>query len=81
VTFLKDTAAAAAAHVTPPPPTPPLVTLVRYDPAARAVLAVSDNRAPGGASSLMLSLERAYGTDVTTRSWLTVQRVVRALER
>jgi uncharacterized protein (DUF1697 family) len=81
VTFVQDARAVSAADVAPPPPTPPLVTMVRYDPAARAVLAVSDNRGPAGASPLMLSLERVYGTDVTTRSWLTVLRVVRALER
>jgi uncharacterized protein (DUF1697 family) len=54
--------------------------VVRYDPAARAVLAVTDNSDPGAASAFMSWLERSCGKDITTRSWLTVQRVVRKLE-
>lgn len=54
--------------------------VVRYDRAARAVLAVTDNRRPGEASSFMARLERVYGKDITTRSWLTVQRIVTRLE-
>ena len=29
---------------------------------------------------LMAKLEKAYGREITTRTWLTVQRVVRRLE-
>ena len=54
--------------------------VVRYDRAARAVLAVTDNSDPGAASGFMSWLERSCGKDITTRSWLTVQRIVRKLE-
>lgn len=76
-TFLKDV-------IPPTGPVPdhsdPLTQFVRYDPAARVVLAVIDNSDPGRASGFMASLEKAYGRDITTRSWLTVQRIVRKLE-
>lgn len=53
---------------------------VRYDAAARAVLAVTDATRPGGTPDFMAWLERTYGKAITTRSWLTVQRIVRRLE-
>jgi hypothetical protein len=53
---------------------------VRYDRVARAVLAVTDTSDPGEASGFMSWLERTCGRDITTRSWLTVQRVVAKLE-
>ncbi|HET6966892.1 MAG TPA: DUF1697 domain-containing protein [Ornithinibacter sp.] len=58
----------------------PRTRVVRYDRAARAVLAVTDNSDPGRTPDFMSWLEKAYGKDVTTRTWLTVQRVVRKLE-
>ena len=54
--------------------------VVSYDRLARAVLAVTDNRTPGEGSSLMSWLEKSCGKDITTRSWLTVQRVLTKLE-
>jgi uncharacterized protein (DUF1697 family) len=54
--------------------------VVRYDTVARAVLAVTDNSVPGDASGFMSWLEKTCGKDITTRSWLTVQRVVKKLE-
>ena len=54
--------------------------VVRYDRVSRAVLAITDNSDPGDASSFMSWLEKSFGKDITTRSWLTVQRVVRKLE-
>jgi len=54
--------------------------IVRYDAAARAVLAITDNSQPNRARGLMLWLEASYGKGITTRSWLTVQRIVRKLE-
>lgn len=54
--------------------------LVCYDRAARAVLAVTDNTVPGQTPAFMAWLERTCGKGITTRSWLTVQRVVRKLE-
>lgn len=59
----------------------PGTTVVRYDTAARAVLAITDNSEPNSSRGFLLWLDRSYGKDITTRSWLTVQRIVRTLER
>ncbi len=76
-TFLKD----AALPLGDLPGQPdPLTRIVRYDPAARAVLAVTDNTVPGRTPEFMVWLERAHGTNITTRSWLTVQRILTKLE-
>jgi uncharacterized protein (DUF1697 family) len=58
----------------------PGTRVVRYDAAARAVLAITDNTEPSRARGFMAWLEKSYGNDITTRSWLTVQRLVRTLE-
>jgi len=52
--------------------------VVRYDRPACAVLAVTDDTAEG--PNFMLWLENAFGKGITTRSWLTVERIVRKLE-
>ena len=57
----------------------PRSRVVRYDPAARVLLAVIDNTGPRAGSRFVGWVERAYGKDLTMRSWLTVQRVARAL--
>jgi len=54
--------------------------VVGYDPAARAVLAVTDNGEPGKTPDFMTRLEMACGKDITTRTWLTVQRIVKKLD-
>lgn len=51
------------------------VSLVGYDAAARAVLAVSDHTRSSG-PEFMTMLERRFGKDITTRTWLTVHRIV-----
>ncbi len=76
-TFIKDAAGVADAV---PGQLDPGTTIVRYDAAARAVLAITDNREPNRAGGFMVWLERVYGKGITTRSWLTVQRIVRKLE-
>ena len=76
-TFLKD---AMPPTVPVPGQSDALTQFVRYDPAARVVLAVIDTSDPGRASRFMASLEKACGRDITTRSWLTVQRIVRKLD-
>lgn len=76
-TFLKDLAPPTD-HV--PGQSDPLTQFVRYDPAARVVLAVIDNSDPGRTPDFMSWLEKLYGKGITTRSWLTVQRIVRKLE-
>ena len=58
----------------------PRTRIVRYDQAARAFLAVVDNSDPGRTPDFMTWLDRTYGKEITTRTWLTVQRVVRRLE-
>jgi uncharacterized protein (DUF1697 family) len=79
VTFLKVAAPAPAPDAVDDQPDP-RTRVVRHDRDARAVLAVTDNSDPGGTPDFMTWLEKAYGKDVTTRTWLTVQRVVRKLE-
>ena len=76
-TFLKDPA--TAPDVVPEHPDS-RTRVVRYDRAARAVLAITDNSDPGTTPDFMTWLEKSYGKDITTRSWLTVQRVVTRLE-
>ena len=76
-TFLKDPAPAPDVIAEQPDPR---TRVVRYDQVARAVLAITDDSVPGGPPDFMSWLEKSYGKDITTRSWLTVQRVVRKLE-
>lgn len=76
-TFLKD----GDRTLEPLPEQPdPLARLVGYDEAARVFLAVIDNSEPGTTPDFMFWLARTYGKDITTRTWLTVQRIVRKLE-
>ncbi|MFC8043947.1 DUF1697 domain-containing protein [Nocardia sp. NPDC057353] len=58
----------------------PRAEVIGYDEAARAFLAVVDNSDPGKTPDFMAWLEKAYGKDITTRTWLTVQRIVKKLE-
>ena len=75
-TFIKDPSACAvvAGHLDPG------TSVVRYDRAARAILAVTDNSHPDRARCFMRWLEESYGKGITTRSWLTVERIVHTLE-
>ncbi|MEG8180354.1 DUF1697 domain-containing protein [Nocardia terpenica] len=54
------------------------VRIVGYDEPARAVLAVIDNMTPSTANH-MAWLESVYGKDITTRTYLTVQKVLAKL--
>jgi hypothetical protein len=76
-TFLKD--AATALDVLPQHPDS-RTRIVGYDRAARVVLALTDNSDPARTPDFMSWLEKSYGRDITTRTWLTVQRIVRKLE-
>lgn len=58
----------------------PRTRVVRYDEDARAFLAVVDNSEPGRTPDFMAWLDKTYGKEITTRTWLTVQRIVRKLE-
>lgn len=64
---------------TPQPPDP-TTRIVGYDRPARVVLAVTDSTGPGQTPTFMTWLERTCGKDITTRSWLTVQRVVSKMQ-
>lgn len=77
-TFLKDAASGPVAFPTRPDP---LTRIVGYDEPARAVLAVTDNSVPGQTPNFMAWLERTHGKGITTRTWLTVQRIVTKLDR
>lgn len=78
-TFVKD-----GVHEDPekklPKESDPLTEVIGYDAAARAFLTVIDNSEPGKTPDFMVWLERAYGKDITTRTWLTVQRIVKKME-
>lgn len=76
-TFLKD---GAPAPTEIPDDPDPRVRVVGFDEEARAFLAVIDNGDPGKTPDVMRWLDRTYGKDITTRTWLTVQRIVRKLE-
>jgi uncharacterized protein (DUF1697 family) len=54
------------------------VRIVGYDEAARAVLAVIDNTTPTTVNH-MAWLEKIYGKDITTRTWLTVHKILAKL--
>ena len=58
----------------------PGTRLVGYDATARAVLTVTDNRSPDLARGWLRWLEDTFGKGATTRSWLTVARIVDRLE-
>lgn len=57
----------------------PLTRVIGYDADARAFLTVIDN-STGKTPDFMARLEKTYGKDITTRTWLTVQRVVKKIE-
>ncbi len=54
------------------------VRIVGYDRPAGALLAVIDNTA-AGTPNHMAWMETVYGKDITTRTWLTVQKVLAKL--
>lgn len=76
-TFLKD---GAKAPTKLPDQPDPRTRIVGYDKACRAFLAVIDNSEPGKTPDFMSWLEKTYGKNITTRTWLTVQRVVKKME-
>ncbi|WP_280455806.1 DUF1697 domain-containing protein, partial [Nocardia brasiliensis] len=76
-TFLKDGAKAPGKLPDQPDP---LTRIVGYDKPCRAFLAVIDNSDPGKTPDFMSWLDKTYGKDITTRTWLTVQRVVKKME-
>lgn len=61
-----------------PQPADPAMRVVGYDAAARAVLAVTDTTT-SKTPDFMGWLESQYGKSITTRTWLTVQRILKKL--
>lgn len=74
--FLKGTSAARPL----PEQLDPSARVIGYDESARAFLAVIDNSRPGRTPEYMTWLEKTYGKDVTTRTWLTVKRILAKLD-
>ncbi|WP_054814531.1 DUF1697 domain-containing protein [Nocardia arizonensis] len=66
-------------EVSPPRTVDELIRVVGYDSAARAFLTVIDNTNPR-TTDFMAWLDRTYGKDITTRTFLTVQKVVKKLD-
>ena len=75
-TFIKDPAVSGVVADQVDPGT----KVVGYDPAARAIIAITDNSQLDRARGFMTWLEESYGKGITTRSWLAVERIVRKLE-
>lgn len=76
-TFFKDGASGTSSLPEDPDPR---TTVVGYDAQARVFLAVIDNSEPGKTPDFMVWLDKTHGKDITTRTWLTVQRIVKKLE-
>ncbi|MFI9509823.1 DUF1697 domain-containing protein [Nocardia sp. NPDC052566] len=74
-TFFKHKAPKALPSETDDPTT----RIIGYDKPARAFLAVIDNSDPK-TPDWMVWLEKQYGKDITTRTWLTVQKIVKKME-
>ncbi|WP_067569614.1 DUF1697 domain-containing protein [Nocardia acidivorans] len=76
VTFLKDPAAGAPGALDET--TGKAVRLVGYDEPCAAVLSVIDNTDPS-TTNYMAWIEKAYGKEITTRTFLTVQKTLKKL--
>lgn len=77
VTFIKDLTADG-----PPPPEGKLesnIKLVGFDKPTAAILSVIDNTDPSTVG-FMAWLEKIYGKDITTRTFLTIQKTMKKLE-
>ncbi|MFI6168005.1 DUF1697 domain-containing protein [Nocardia sp. NPDC051052] len=75
-TFLKDRE--KVARKLPDQPDP-LARVVGYDKQCGTYLAVIDNSEPGKTPDFMSWLEKTHGKNITTRTWLTVQRIVKKM--
>ncbi|MEV6554559.1 DUF1697 domain-containing protein [Nocardia sp. NPDC051756] len=58
----------------------PLTRIVGYDKPCSAFLAVIDNRESGKTPEYMGWLEKTYGKNMTTRTWLTIQRIIKKMD-
>ncbi|MGW4242165.1 DUF1697 domain-containing protein [Nocardia sp. NPDC004722] len=55
------------------------VRVVRFDPAAGAILSIIDNTNPS-TTNFMAVVEKTIGKDITTRTFLTVQKALKKLD-
>lgn len=55
------------------------VRVVRYDEPAAALLTVIDNTDPS-TTGFMSTIEKAWGKDITTRTYLTVQKALKKMD-
>ncbi|GAB4584225.1 DUF1697 domain-containing protein [Nocardia sp. IFM 10818] len=76
VTFLKD---ATAGLPDPAAASTDLARVLGYDETAAAVLSVIDNSDPK-TPSFMAWLEKTHGKDITTRTYLTVQKALKKID-
>lgn len=76
VTFLKD----QKPEVEHPTIADELTRIIGFDTDSRAFLTVIDNSTPNKTPDFMAWMDKTYGKDITTRTWLTVQRVVKKME-
>ncbi|MTE13114.1 DUF1697 domain-containing protein [Nocardia aurantiaca] len=74
VTFVRD----APKFVPEFPEGESTVRLVRFDPAVGALLTIIDNTDPS-TTNFMAIVEKAWGKDITTRTYLTVQKALKKL--
>ncbi len=76
-TFMKDPGNPGL-KTKPPADVAETVQVVRYDKPCRALLAIMDNSMPNSPAH-MAWLEKAYGQGITTRTWLTVHKILAKL--
>ncbi|WP_067544809.1 DUF1697 domain-containing protein [Nocardia crassostreae] len=76
VTFIKN---AAAGLPDPATASTDLARILGYDKTAAAVISVIDNSDPK-TPSFMAWLEKTHGKDITTRTYLTVQKALKKLD-
>jgi len=76
-TFLKQPPPEVAEKL--PKHAEPGVRIVGYNTTARVVLSVIDNTEPR-TPNFMAWMEKTYTKEITTRTWLTIQKIVKKLE-
>ncbi|MEV6065465.1 DUF1697 domain-containing protein [Nocardia sp. NPDC052001] len=76
VTFVKDTAAGPPGALDDT--TAKAVRVLAFDKPAAAVLSVIDNTDPS-TTNFMAWIEKSYGKEITTRTFLTVQKTLKKL--
>ncbi|MFE3190264.1 DUF1697 domain-containing protein [Nocardia sp. NPDC059240] len=76
VTFVRDTPESLPVF---PADDTNTVKVVRFDPAAAALLSIIDNTDPS-TTNFMQVVEKTLGNDITTRTFLTVQKALKKMD-